>query len=136
MRFIDANIFLRHVTGDDSTKAKACLDLFLHVQDGREEVTTTEAVIAEVVFVLRSRRHYDVAAETVRDLLAPLLNLPGLSLAHKTAHLRALDLMATHDELDYEDALSVMHAKRQGIGEIYSYDTDFDRVEGVIRVEP
>jgi len=136
MRLLDASIFLRHLTGDDSTKAKACRDLFVRVRDGKEEVTTTEAVIAEVVFVLRSRRHYDVPAETVRDLLAPILSLRGLSLAHKTAYLRALDLMATRGELDYEDALSVMHAKRQGIGEIYSYDTDFDGVEGMERVEP
>ena len=136
MRLLDANIFLRHLTGDDSNKAKACRDLFVRVRDGKEEVTATEAVIAEVVFVLRSRKHYDVPAETVRDLMAPILNLPGLSIAHKTVHLRALDLMATRGELDYEDALSVVHAKRQGIGEIYSYDSDFDAIDGLERVEP
>lgn len=136
MRLLDANIFLRHLTGDDSKKARACRDLFVRIRDGEEEATATEAVIAEVVFVLRSRKHYDVPAETVRDLLAPILSLSGLSLAHKTVHLRALDLMALHDALDYEDALSVMHAKRQGIAEIYSYDSDFDPIEGLRRVEP
>ena len=136
MKFIDANIFIRHLTGDDSDKAKACRALFVHVRDGEEEVTTTEAVVAEVVFVLRSRKLYDVPAKTVRDLLAPILSLRGLALEHKTVHLRALDLMATRQALDYEDALSVMHSKRQGIAEIYSYDTDFDRIEGLERVEP
>lgn len=136
MRLVDANIFLRHLTGDDTRKAKACRKLLLRVERGEEEVTATEAVLAEVVFVLRSRKDYNVPADQVRDLLAPILSLPGLAIAHKTSCLRALDLMATYPALDFEDALSATHMWRQGIGEIYSYDTDFDRIEGLERIEP
>jgi predicted nucleic acid-binding protein len=44
--------------------------------------------------------------------------------------------MATYPDLDLEDALCAIHMKRQRVGEIYSYDTDFDLLEGLDRVEP
>jgi hypothetical protein len=49
-------------------------------------------VLAEVVFVLRSRKHYNVPAPQIRDLLAPIVAMRGLLIAHKTVYLRALDL--------------------------------------------
>jgi predicted nucleic acid-binding protein len=136
MRFIDTNVFIRYFTGDDATKAGACQRLFERIEAGDEQVVTTEAVLAEVVFVLRSRKHYNVPAAQIRDLLAPIVAMRGLLIAHKTVYLRALDLMATHPELDFEDALCALHMKRQRVGEIYSYDTDFDLIEGLDRVEP
>ena len=136
MRFIDTNIFIRFFTGDDSVKAQACRQLLLRIEAGEERATTSESVIAEVVFVLRSKRHYDIGASRVRDLFAPLLSLPGLHVQDKKRFLRALDLMASQPFLDFEDALSAVHMQRLGIDEIYSYDRDFDRVSDIVRVEP
>lgn len=136
MTFLDANVFLRHLTGDDTKKALACRDLFLRIEAGSTQVRTSESVLAEVVYVLRSPRLYDVPADTVRDLLVPLLSMPALDLPHKRSMLGALDLMASEPALDFEDAVSVMHMRREGISEILSYDRDFDRVDGIDRVEP
>ena len=142
MRFIDANIILRYLTGttseDPKTTAKArdCKQLIDQVLAGQEEITTTEAIIAEIVFVLRSKKHYDVPAPHVRDLLSPLLAMPGFQLRHKNVFLRALDLMATHPELDFEDALAAEHMRRRSIDEIYSYDSHFDRLDHLTRLEP
>jgi predicted nucleic acid-binding protein len=136
MRFIDTNVFLRYLTGDDSAKAMACRTLIERVHEGSEQITTSESVVAEIVFVLRSTRHYNVPASQVRDLLAPIIAMPALLLDHKKTFLRALDLMATHPTLDFEDALSDQHMRRQDIEEIYSYDTDFDRIESTSRIEP
>jgi predicted nucleic acid-binding protein len=136
MRFIDTNVFLRYVTGDDTDKAAASRQLIERVDAGEEKVVTTEAIIAEIVFVLRSKRHYNVPAPQVRDLLAPIIAMPALLLDHKKAFLRALDLMATHPALDFEDALCALHMQRQAIGEIYSYDRDFDLIDDLERLEP
>jgi len=58
------------------------------VDAGQEQATTTEAVLAEVVFVLRSRKHHEVpahdeSAHDMRDLPAPIVVMPGLVRAHR-----------------------------------------------------
>jgi predicted nucleic acid-binding protein len=60
----------------------------------------------------------------------------GFKLEHKWAILRALELYAAERFLDFEDALAVAHMARRRIMEIVSYDTDFDRIAGITRVEP
>lgn len=136
MKFIDTNIFIRFLAADDEKKSEACLRLFQRVQRGQETVTTTEAIVAEVVYVLSSPSLYRLAHDEVAARLRPLLSLRGLRLPHKRTYSRALDLYATHGFLDFEDALAVAHMEREGISEIVSYDKDFDRVAGVTRSEP
>ncbi len=137
MRYLDANVLLRYLTRDDPAKAQACLDLLRRVEAGAEEVTTSEVILHEVLYVLTSSRtgyglsHVDAAAR-----LRPILALRGLKLSRKRDCLRALDHYTTYPNLDFGDALAVAQMERQGIGEIYSYDRDFDRVSGVRRVEP
>ena len=137
MKFLDTNIILRFLTRDDETKAKACFELFQKVEQGKEQVLTCEAIIAEVAYVLSSPRGpYHLSHEEIRARLAPILALRGLKLPQKRQHLHALDLYATLPSLDFEDALAVAHMEKRGITKILSYDTDFDRVPEVKRVEP
>jgi predicted nucleic acid-binding protein len=137
MRFLDTNIILRYLTKDDEVKARACYELFQRFQSGDETVQTCEAVVAEVAYVLASPRGpYRLSHEEIRARLLPILMLRGLKLPHKRVYLRALDIWAEHSFLDFEDALSVAHMKEQGTREILSYDTDFDRISEVTRVEP
>lgn len=135
MQFIDANVFIRHLTRDDPEKAQACLDLFRKAQAKKVTLTTSESAIAEVVYVLSSKRLYNLPREEIRSLLYPLLSLPGLRLANRKTYLHALDLYASHP-LDFEDALIVAQMKRQKITEVYSYDRHFDHVAGITRLEP
>ena len=65
-----------------------------------------------------------------------MLGLPGLKLAHKHSFFRALDLYAEHPFLDFEDALQASHMERLGVQQILSYDTHFDRLPGITRLEP
>ena len=133
--FVDTNIFLRHLTGDDPGKARACLALFQRAQRKEIALTTAESVIAEVVYVLSSKQLYNVARQDIRALLYPLLTLPGLRLTYRKSYLRALDLYATHS-LDFADALIIAQMERQQIADVYSYDRDFDRIATINRVEP
>lgn len=140
MRYLDANIFLRFlvrpVTPADQVRAEACRALFERLRDATETATTSEAVLAEVAYVLVSPRQYALSAADVSVRLKPLVALPGLKLAHKRRFLRALDLFATHPKLDFEDALSSAIVERLPARELYSYDCDFDAVVGITRVEP
>ncbi len=134
-QFIDANVFIRHLTRDDPRKAQACLELFQRAREREVTLTTSESVIAEVVYVLSSRKLYNLPREEIRKLLYPLLSLPGLKLTNRKMYLHALDLYATHP-LDFEDALTVAQMKRQKLSQIYSYDRHFDQVAGITRMEP
>ncbi len=136
MKFIDANVFIRALTADDPFKADACSELFRRVDRAEEEITTCEGIITEVVYVLSSRANYGLDHDDVRARLAPLLRLRGFRLPGKSVYLEALDLYAMHPALDFEDTLCVAHMRQLGIDEILSYDTDFDRVSTVERVEP
>lgn len=137
MRFLDTNIFLRFLTRDDEAKAEACYRLFQRAQRGEEEFFTSEAIIAEVVYVLSSpRAPYRLSRGEIRSRLIPLLTLQGLSVPQSEVYLRALDLYVSYPPLDFEDALAVAHMEQQGISAIVSYDRDFDLISGLERLEP
>ena len=77
-----------------------------------------------------------ISARQTSARLRPLISVRGLKLFQKKLYLRALDLYASYPFLDFEDALSAAYMEKQGLTEILSYDTDFDRVSGIIRREP
>lgn len=78
MYFLDANIILRHLIRDNPEKAEACFQLFKKADAGEVTLTTTEAVITEVVYVLASKKHYALSREEIRTFLHPILSLKGL----------------------------------------------------------
>jgi len=135
MHFIDTNIFIRYFTRDDPDKAKACFELFKRASTNEIILTTTESVISEVVYVLSSKKTYNLPRLDIRARLYPLLSIKGLRLPQRKVMLRALDLYAAYN-IDFEDALIVAQMERQSINELYSYDRGFDRVTGITRHEP
>ena len=137
MIFLDTNVILRYLTGDDEAKAQACYRLFKRVEAGEEELFTCDAIVTEVVYVLSSRRApYRLGAEEIRARLVPIITLRVFKLPQKRVYLEALDLYASSPFLDFEDALAAAHMRRNGVAEIMSYDRDFDGVPGLRRVEP
>jgi len=136
MKFLDANIFLRYLTRDDEKKAQACFRLFQSLKSGEEKATTCEAIITEIVYVLSSRKHYNLSHEEVSARLRPLFDLKGLKIPQRHVYLRALDLYATHLALDFEDAVLLAHMERKKAKHLMSYDTDFDSISEIKRVEP
>lgn len=136
MRFVDANIFLRYLVADDRAKANACFALFQRLKNGQEVATTSEAIVAEVAYVLNSRAHYALTPADIEARLRPLLTVRGLKLLNKRTYLRGLEIWTGYPALDFEDALIVAHMERLGLKDVVSYDRDFDRVGNVQRTEP
>jgi predicted nucleic acid-binding protein len=132
--FVDANIFLRLITGDDPEKAAQCFTLFQQARRGEVSLYTSESVVAEVVYVL-SRTTYRVPRADVEATLGSALANPGLRMDYKDSVLRALGYWH-ESNLDFEDCLSVQHIRRLALDGIYSYDRDFDRIPGIRRLEP
>jgi predicted nucleic acid-binding protein len=136
MTYLDTNIFLRYVTKTrgEKPKTQACFELFQQVKKGEIVVTTCKAVICEILFIIRSPRQYNFSHEDAVARVRPLITLSNLKLANKRVYLRAMDIFASF--LDFEDAVVVAHMERQGITELASYDTDFDRITSIKRKEP
>ncbi|MBI4215952.1 MAG: PIN domain-containing protein [Chloroflexi bacterium] len=134
-RFLDTNILLRYLTRDDEEKAAACLALLLRVERGEEVVVSSDLVMAETVFTLQSRRQYGLSRERIRQLLEPVIALRGLRLPRKSLYARAFDLYCG-GKVSFTDAYNAAYMEARGLREVYSYDRDFDGVEGLQRVEP
>ena len=133
MRFVDTNIFLRFLVNDDSKKADACELLFRNAITGKESLFTTDMVIAEIVWVLES--YYELAKNDVREKVEKILNTPNLVCPQKDIILSALNVY-TEKNIDFIDAFNAMTLRDKGIGELYSYDPYFDRIDGLVRLEP
>ena len=137
MDFLDTNIIIRYLTRDDEAKAEACYELLEQVRQGNKELFTCEAVITEVVYVLSSPRlSYQLSRREIRARLSPILSLQGLRIPNKPIYFRALDIYVAHPQLDFEDAIAVAYMERIGVTQIVSYDRDFDRIDGIERIEP
>lgn len=132
---VDANIFLRLLTRDDPEQSDRCLDLFRRAARGEERLVTSDAVVAEVVYVLASPVLYGRPRSDIAIRLGAVLVNNGLRLNQKDAVLEALDLYG-RTNLHFVDCLCIAHAKRLDGGRVYSYDRGFDRVTEVTRVEP
>ena len=134
MRFLDTNILVRYLTGDDPQKAQASFELLVRVERGEEPVVTTDLVIAETVFVLQSKS-YSLSRDRIRELVEPVIEMRGLRLPQKSLYYRVFDLYC-QKRISFTDAYNAAYMASQGLTEIYSYDKDFDRIESVVRVEP
>jgi predicted nucleic acid-binding protein len=132
-RFLDTNVVIRLLTRDDEGKARRALELMLRVARGEETVVTSQMVIFELVFLLE--KTYKVARSKIRDDLKALLALQGLVLANKQTCQRSLDLYA-ETKVSFADAYNAAFMRGNRVSEIYSWDSDFDKLEGIARVTP
>ncbi len=134
MIFVDANVFLRHLvtpaTSQDVANARRSAVLFRRVEQGKEVITTSEATIAEVVFILSAKRHYNTPRKIVVTGLKPLLRPTNCRLAEKAVCLRALDLWEAHSRLSFPDALGAAYSEQLAY-ELATFDERLSRLPGL-----
>jgi uncharacterized protein len=133
--FVDTDVPIRLLTGDDPHKQARAKALFTDVETGRLTVRAPDTVIADAVFVLSAPRLYDLPRLDVRDLLKTLVGLPHFKVANRDVVLLALDIYAA-STLDFGDAMVLAAMQLAGSADLYSYDRDFDRFPQVRRAEP
>ena len=102
--FVDTDVIIRLLANDDLGKQAAAAALFQKVREGQLQVAAPDTVIADAVYVLASPRLYRLSRQMVRQLLAPLVQLPGFKIRNRRAVLRARDLYASAN-IDFGDAL-------------------------------
>lgn len=134
--FVDTSIIIRLVTGDDLAKQAAAAQLFKDVEDGKLTVRAPDTMIADAVFVLAGRRTYSLPRAQIAAALARLVRIPGFRVQNRATVLRALDLYGSSARLDFGDTMILAAMEDRQTQEVYSYDTDFDGIAGVVRLEP
>jgi predicted nucleic acid-binding protein len=132
---VDTNIFIRAITNDHPTMSEASRGLIQRAARGDVALVTSEAVIAEVCFVLTSPAIYGLNRSDVAEALRPVVALRALRLPDKEIILAALDRWSMSEQRKFVDCLVVERALA-GDALVYSYDRGLDRVPGLIRREP
>ncbi len=132
-RFLDTNILLRYFANDDEAKARRVLALLERVERNEERVATSLLVVSETVFTLE--RAYKVSKHRTSEMVRDVISLPGVQLPAKARCIAALELHATTN-VSFVDAYNALEMQARGLIEIYTRDTDFDRLPGVTRVDP
>jgi len=133
LRFLDTNVLVRFLTGDDPAKSGRALALLQKVDRGEEQLVTSPLVIFETIFTME--KTYHASREAMRKGLEAVISLRGLQLANKRLYNDAFDLYLTVN-ISFADAFNAAFMRSLRHTEIYSWDTDFDRLEGITRVEP
>lgn len=127
MTLVDANILIRHLTGEPPDLA-ARATRFLSETD---DAVLLDVVFAEGVYVLESV--YNLSRQAVAEVGRSILAFAPIRTVDPGRLLRALDLYQSAG-VDFADAYLAAHAESFGVT-VTSFDRDFDRLP-VDRVEP
>ena len=132
MYFVDANIFLELLL--EQKRADHCETFLTRIKDGKDEAVITDFLVDAIALVLERHGKSSVELATFISSLSAYkgLRVYFLSLADRlfaTRHMKEFGL-------DFDDATTYQAIKRTNVNTVVSFDTDFDGIEGITRMEP
>ena len=92
--FVDADVIVRLIAGDDLRKKRDAVALFEQVERGELELTTPVTTFADCLYVLCSPRLYALPRAVVVAGLLTLVKLPHFRIANRNSLASALELFA------------------------------------------
>jgi predicted nucleic acid-binding protein len=134
LSFLDTNVILRHVLGDNPDHSPRATALFHRIRRGELSVRLADTVLFEAVFTLE--KVYRISRPEIRDGLQLILELPGVTLPGKTTYRRLFDLYVSRRALSFADCYHVVFTQRHNLDDIISFDREIGRVPGITRTEP
>jgi predicted nucleic acid-binding protein len=93
----------------------------------------TNYIILETLNWIHTRKRHETAIETYERLNQSA----GFEVLHAAQKdfTTAVDRFQTHESLSFGDATIAAYMEREGIEYLYSFDDDFDTVQGITRLE-
>ena len=131
--FIDTNVFIRFLVNDNKKMSQEAMKLFERIEGGKIKAETDLIVITEIVWVLSS--FYKIKRQDIFEYISLLLQIKNLIIKNEEIIFEALDLYR-NKSIDFIDAFCASFAMRRKIKLLCSYDKDFDKIDGIKRVEP
>ena len=117
--FVDTNVFVRYLTGDDEGKAKAVRAVLLKAKSGKIRLVTSELVIAELVWVLKS--YYGLADKVIAELVEAVLNTEGLAVENELVIRDGVNIFIDNG-VDFVDAIIIASMRKNGMIKLLSFD--------------
>jgi predicted nucleic acid-binding protein len=130
--FIDTNVFL-YAAGSAHSRREGCARVLRRIAEGTLDATVNSEVIQEILYVL-FRRGRSEEALTLASLVSSLF--PDMLPVTRGDIQKACELLRLYPKLPVRDAVHAATMIQNGIHQIISVDLDFDRVEGIRRIEP
>jgi len=138
MKFLDANVFIyayyrpkRQLTQREKLMKEQAKKIISEVSQGNEEVTMTVVHLSEVANILK----HGMLLERLASIILGLFMLDNVKIegVSREAYFAATELGGDL-KLDPNDALAVDFMRLNNVKEIYSFDEDFDKIEGISRL--
>jgi hypothetical protein len=138
MRFLDANVFIyayykpkKQLTQKEKQMKELAKKIITNVSQGKEDVIMTVVHVSEVVNILK----HGMPQEELKTVVRGLFMLDNIRITDVTreAYFAAAE-MGDDLKLEANDALAVDIMKLNGVTEIYSFDEDFNEIDGIIRL--
>ena len=138
MRFLDANVFIyayykpkKKLTQKEMQMKEQAKKIITNVSQGKENVIITVVHVSEMVNILKHGMRPDQVTAIIRGLFM-LDNVRILDVT-RDAYFAATEL-GDDLKLEANDALAIDVMRLNNIREIYSFDEDFDQIEGIVRL--
>lgn len=131
---LDSNVLIDYKDTSSTSRHDRATELVHGIDSGDlPTARVTNYVLLESLNWIHERQRHDIAV----DLRSRLSDSAGFELVHavqKDFH-RAVDLFETYERLAFGDATIVAYMERTDVEYLYSFDDDFDVVEGITRLE-
>ena len=138
MRFLDANVFIyayykpkKQLNQKEKQMKERAKQIISNVSQGKIEVTMTVVHLSEIVNILKHGMPLDQLNKIIRGIF--MLDNVRIHGVTREAYFAAAEL-GEDLKLEANDALAVDVMRLNGIREIYSFDEDFDQIEGISRL--
>jgi len=138
MKFLDANVFIyayykpkKQLTQKERQMKEHAKRIISNVSQGKEDVITTVVHVSEIVNILKHGMPIDQLTDIIRGLF--MLDNVRIVDVTRQAYFAATELGADL-KLEANDALAVDVMRLNDIKEIYSFDEDFDQIEGIAKL--
>ena len=131
---LDSNVLIDYKDTSPDSRHERAEEIVYGVDTGDlPAARVTNYVLLEALNWIHERQRHDIAVDLRRRLSASA----GFELIHsaqKDYH-RAVELFETYEGLAFGDATIAAYMEREGIEYLYSFDGDFDAIEGITRLE-
>jgi len=137
VRFIDTNVFIyaflkpkRELKKHEIMLKKAAKEIINRVNKG-EVVVTSIVHISEIANILEDLIPLNKALE-IEEAILSKENIK-IATVNEKDYISSIEIAKTY-EIGLNDALTYLIMKKHKINEIYSFDTDFDKLPNIKRI--
>jgi len=138
MRFLDANVFIyayykpkKQLTQKEKQMKEHAKKIISNVSQGKEDVIITVVHVSEIVNILKHGMPLDQLTALIRGLF--MLDNVRIVDVTREAYFAATEL-GDDLKLEANDALAIDIMRLNDVKEVYSFDEDFDQIEGITRL--